>query len=123
MRHLGATSAARDRGGYFIYQNSGLPTDNAAMDTLDETAGLCTLCHGTDVDNLKFYTGSSLWRADTVNGHSNSTLGGSRANRADLFSAARYGLGMGMQARAGQSFGVPSPGAPPDALCGYTAIL
>ncbi|MDD5761269.1 MAG: hypothetical protein PHP88_02020, partial [bacterium] len=91
-------STSRDRGGYFIDQNSGWPTDNAAMNTLTATAELCVLCHGSNVDTMKFYTGSTLWRAGMINGHSNSTLGGTRVNRRDLFNATRYGYGMGMQA-------------------------
>ncbi len=88
------TSGARDKGGYFIDQNSNWPTNNGAMDTLGETAGLCTLCHGTNVDNMDFYTGSTLWRfAPPKNGHSNSALGGTRnaAGISDLFSAFRGG--------------------------------
>ncbi|HWS15001.1 MAG TPA: hypothetical protein VN450_02305 [Candidatus Methylomirabilis sp.] len=101
-----ATSANRERGGYFIDQNSGWPTDNPAMDTLAEIAGICTLCHGTTVDTMKFYTGSSLWRAGMVNGHSNSTLGGTRSNARDIFSASRGQVspavcGMGQQMCAG----------------------
>jgi len=92
-----ALSTSRDRGGYFIDQNSNYPTSNASMNTLALTAGLCTLCHGTDVDGMKFYTGSTLWRTGMVNGHSNSTLGGTRTNRRDLFTGSRYGCGMGMQ--------------------------
>jgi len=92
-----ALSTARDKGGYFIDQNSNWPTNNAAMDTLVETAELCTLCHGTDVDNMDFYTGATLWRTGMINGHSNSTLGGTRINAVDLFTGSRYGFGMAMQ--------------------------
>ena len=86
---LWADPVSRSKGGYFIDANSGRPTDDLSYDTLAETAGLCTLCHGTDVDNMDYYTGSSLWRADQVNGHSNSTLGGTGANGVDLFDARR----------------------------------
>jgi hypothetical protein len=95
-----ALNSARDKGGYFIDQNSGWPTNNAAIDTLQETAELCTLCHGTDVDGMDFYTGRKLWRAPMVNGHSNAALGGTGVNKVDLFSGMRgdsYGRGMGMQ--------------------------
>ncbi len=92
-----ATSAARGKGGYFIDQNSGRPTDDPAMDSLAETAGLCTLCHGANVDTMDYYPGSTLWRAGQLNGHSNASLGGSRTNRADLFSAARGGATQTMQ--------------------------
>ncbi len=92
----------RERGGYFIDQNSGWPTDNPAMNSLASTAGLCTLCHGTNVDTMDFYTGSTLWLAGMFNGHSNSTLGGTRANARDLFSGNRaYSCGMGQQMCAG----------------------
>jgi hypothetical protein len=73
------------------------------MDTIGETAGLCTLCHGTDIDNMDFYTSSSLWRfaPPGKNGHSNSALGGTRDLTliSDLFTGSRYGHGMGMQHR------------------------
>ncbi|MDF1555319.1 MAG: CxxxxCH/CxxCH domain-containing protein, partial [Deferrisomatales bacterium] len=90
-------TTARDKGGYFIDQNSGWPTRNAAMNTKEATAGLCLLCHATNVNTLDFYTGSTLWRAGTVNGHSNSTLGGTRANARNLFSANRGGYYMAIQ--------------------------
>jgi hypothetical protein len=70
--------------GYYIDQNSGNPTSG---ETLDSSAGLCTLCHGPEVDNMDYYTDRKLWR--TINGHSNSTLGGSGTNKADLFDARR----------------------------------
>lgn len=79
----------RERGGYFIDQNSGWPTDSPAMNTLSSTAGLCTLCHDTNVDTMDFYPGSTLWRTGMVNGHSNSTLGGTRSNARDIFSGVR----------------------------------
>ncbi len=96
----------RQRGGYFIDQNSGWPTDNLAMNSPASTAGLCTLCHGANVDTMKFYTGSSLWGTGMVNGHSNSTLGGTRSNARDIFSASRGQvspavLGMGQQMGVG----------------------
>jgi hypothetical protein len=92
---------AKDKGGYFIDQNSGWPTKDGAMDTLAETAGLCSLCHGTNVDNMDYYSGSKLWLAGMTNGHSNSCLGGTGANKKDLFTASRYGCGMGMQGCVG----------------------
>jgi hypothetical protein len=79
------------------------------MDTVQETAELCTLCHGTNVDGMDFYTGKKLWRAPMTNGHSNSTLGGTGANKVDLFTANRYGYGMASQAAV--------PGPPYN--CGY----
>ncbi len=94
-------STARDKGGYFIDQNSNWPTNNAAMDTVQETAELCTLCHGSTIDGLDFYTGRKLWRAPMVNGHNNSALGGTGADKADLFTGTRYPYGMAMQASLG----------------------
>ena len=91
-------STAQDKGGYFIDQNSNWPTMNAAMDTVAETAGLCTLCHGTNVNTMDFYSGSKLWLAGMPNGHSNSTLGGTRTSAVDLFTGNRtLDCGMGMQ--------------------------
>ncbi|WP_459942869.1 hypothetical protein, partial [Deferrisoma palaeochoriense] len=84
---LWADPVSRNKGGYFIDANSGRPTDDPSYDTLAETAGLCILCHGSDVDNMDYYTGSSLWRFG--NGHSNSTLGGTGANASNLFDARR----------------------------------
>jgi mono/diheme cytochrome c family protein len=85
-RLINDNSFSRSKGGYFIDVNSGNPTTSqTAMDSLEKTAGLCVLCHGSDVDGMDFYPGSSLWRPDTVNGHSNSTLGGTRANARNLF--------------------------------------
>ena len=71
------------------------------MDTLAETAGLCALCHGANVDSLDYYAGSKLWLAGMTNGHSNSCLGGTGANKKDLFTGSRYGCGMGMQGCVG----------------------
>jgi hypothetical protein len=90
-------STAKEKGGYFIDQNSNWPTKNAAMSTLSQTAEICTLCHGTDVNGMKFYPGSKLWLAGMTNGHSNSTLGGTGTGKKDLFTGTRYGCGMDMQ--------------------------
>jgi hypothetical protein len=98
-------STSRDRGGYFIDQNSNWPTKNAAMDTLTETAGLCALCHGTNVDAMDYYPGSKLWLPGMTNGHSNSCLGGTRANARDIFTGSRYGCGMGMQVNCANGCG------------------
>ncbi|WP_020676848.1 CxxxxCH/CxxCH domain c-type cytochrome [Geopsychrobacter electrodiphilus] len=70
--------------GYYIDQNSGNPTSGK---TLANSAGLCTLCHGSDVDNMDYYTSSSLWR--TTNGHSNAAIGGMGSNARNLFDARR----------------------------------
>ncbi|WP_305042336.1 CxxxxCH/CxxCH domain c-type cytochrome [Geoalkalibacter sp.] len=76
----------QNQGGYFIDQNSGWPT---AGRTLEDTAGICILCHGDNVDNLDYYTGVSMWRTSTVNGHSNAVLGGTGANKRNIFDARR----------------------------------
>ena len=81
-------------GGYFIDQNSGWPTKKGDDTYLDEseTAGICTLCHGSDVDNLDYYDNATaatkLWRTGQVNGHANSTVGGTGrtdANARNIF--------------------------------------
>ena len=74
---------ARDRGGFFIDKNSGNPTSGR---TLADTAGICTLCHGTNVDTMDFYSGN-MWL--TTNGHSNAVLGGTGSNKGNLFDARR----------------------------------
>lgn len=93
---------SKKKGGYFIDQNSGKPTQNAAYDTLSETAGLCVLCHGNNVNAMDYYTGSKLWVG--TNGHSNSTVGGSGGNKSNLFDA-RRGVSnyMAMQNRIGDT--------------------
>lgn len=77
------------KGGFFIDQNSNNPTANTAMDTLDETAGLCTLCHSTAVNTMDYYTGSKLWRSTQGNGHANSTMGGTGTGKVNIFDARR----------------------------------
>ena len=104
MPRLYSNSAgSKAKGGYFIDANSNYPTKNAAYDTLDETAGLCATCHGTDIDNLDYYTGTSLWRSGTVNGHSNSTVGGTGANKRNIFSASRTADYMSNQGNVGRT--------------------
>jgi hypothetical protein len=77
-------------GGFFIDQNSGWPTSGfLGANEVQDTAGLCVLCHGATTDTMDYYAGSSLWRTAT-NGHRNSALGGS-AGGADIFSG-RHGL-------------------------------
>jgi hypothetical protein len=73
---------ANTGGGYQIDQNNNYPT---AGWTLSNSAGLCTLCHGTNVNNMDYYVTSSLWIG--TNGHSNSTIGGTGTNASDLFDA------------------------------------
>lgn len=92
----------RQLGGYFIDQNNVVPgtassTANAAIDdyptagwTLENSAGLCVLCHSNDVDNMDQTTGESLWMG--TNGHSNSAIGGTFTNAANIFSNKTGGL-------------------------------
>jgi len=68
-------------GGYWIDQNSGYPTSSW---TLANSAGLCTLCHGTDVNNMnKFGNPADVWVG--TNGHSNAAIGGSSINRYNIY--------------------------------------
>lgn len=113
MRNLGGMprpkAAANTGGGFFIDVNSGTPTDLAATDTLAETGGLCTLCHGSNVNAMDYYTGSSLWRSG--NGHANSTLGGDGTGKINLFDPDRGGTSwpMAMQDEIGQKINSNSP--------------
>lgn len=95
------SNASKLKGGYFIDANSGRPTTDPAYDSLEENAGICTLCHGKDVNNMEFYPHSgsykgynntTMWRSDQANGHANSTLGGEGAghgNARNIFDAKR----------------------------------
>ncbi|WP_170232932.1 cytochrome c3 family protein [Trichloromonas acetexigens] len=73
-------TAYRELGGYFIDQNSDYPTSGW---TIWNSAGLCVLCHGDDVDNMDQLTDEGLWLG--TNGHSNSSIGGTFANKANIF--------------------------------------
>lgn len=73
-------TAYKELGGYYIDQNSDYPTSGW---TIWNSAGLCVLCHGDDVDNMDQRTGENLWLGD--NGHSNSTLGGTFIHAANIF--------------------------------------
>jgi len=69
-------------GGYWIDQNSSWPTTGgvaggavATAWQLSNSAGLCTLCHGSDVNNLnQFGSASAAWVGS--NGHANAVIGG-----------------------------------------------
>lgn len=70
-------------GGYQIDQNNSNPT---ATWTLADSAGLCTLCHGTNIDTLnQFGTAANAWMGSSSNGHSNSAIGGTGSLRANIF--------------------------------------
>jgi len=73
-------------GGYWIDQNSGNPNSG---ETFAGTAGLCSLCHGTDVDSMDRTTGEGLWVG--TNGHSNAVIGGTGANKANIFTRTNRG--------------------------------
>ncbi|UWZ79927.1 CxxxxCH/CxxCH domain-containing protein [Geoalkalibacter halelectricus] len=74
-------------GGYWIDQNSDYPTVSWS---LQDSAGLCTLCHGTDVNNMNKFdvnadgSPENSWVGD--NGHSNAVIGGSGVNRFNVYS-------------------------------------
>ena len=73
-------------GGYWIDQNSGNPNSG---ETFGSTAGLCSLCHGTVVDSMDRTTGEGLWVG--TNGHSNAVIGGTGANKANIFTRTNRG--------------------------------
>lgn len=102
------SKASRLKGGYFIDANSNRPTAQPDWDSLEETAGLCTLCHGSDVNTMDYYTGSTMWRTGMVNGHANSTLGGDGAghsNARNIFDARRGQTSKGMAHQSGVAQG------------------
>lgn len=76
-----ANKELQAKGGYFIDQNSDWPATGKAAD-LSDTAGICVLCHGNDVNSMNYYS-ASMWRSDQVNGHANAALGGSGATHAN----------------------------------------
>ncbi|WP_459860676.1 CxxxxCH/CxxCH domain c-type cytochrome [Desulfuromonas carbonis] len=77
------------KGGYWIDQNSNDPNNG---ETLATTAGLCTLCHGTNVDTMDETTGENLW-VSGGNGHQNAVIGGSgtTATANNIFSIRKRG--------------------------------
>ncbi len=93
----GGTQATQ-QGGYQIDQNNGDPTTGglpaqqspvtAAWD-LTNSAGLCVLCHGNDVDNLnQFGDSADAWVGVLGNGHSNAVIGGTGSHTSNIFSMA-----------------------------------
>jgi hypothetical protein len=80
-------TAYNNMGGYQIDQNNLIGGDSPTKGfALGNSAGLCVLCHGTDIDNMDNLAtnGENLWLG--ANGHSNSALGGTTANSADILS-------------------------------------
>ncbi len=106
---LFANKEIQSKGGYFIDQNSDWPAAGKNED-LSDTAGICVMCHGNDVNNMDYYTGNSMWRSDQVNGHANAALGGSgtgHANARNIFDGRRgasTSTGMFMAAQDGVNY-------------------
>ena len=73
-------AGGNEQGGYQIDQNNNYPTAGMSLAT---SAGLCTLCHGSNVDAMDKTTGENLWLG--TNGHSNATLGGTASAAANIF--------------------------------------
>ena len=103
-RHWGdvprASTLNNEIGGYQIDQNNGFPTAGgtaptwnnttetwtwpAGLWTLSDSAGLCVLCHTSNVDGMnKFGSSSSDWVG--TNGHSNAAIGGTGTNAVNIF--------------------------------------
>ncbi|RMH46104.1 MAG: hypothetical protein D6694_03885 [Gammaproteobacteria bacterium] len=76
----------RATGGYYIDQNRTTSGSYLNLTTwsLANNAGLCTLCHGTNVDDMNYYgTASTDWVG--TNGHSNAVIGGTGKYKANIF--------------------------------------
>ncbi len=76
-------------GGYQIDQNNGSPT---ATWTLADSAGLCTTCHGNNVDSMNEFDVNEAGAAETAaqswvgtNGHSAAVIGGTNSVAANIF--------------------------------------
>jgi hypothetical protein len=69
-------------GGYWIDQNSTNPTNGF---TLANSAGLCTLCHGSNVNILNQFgtAANNAWIGS--NGHANAVIGGTGLGAANIF--------------------------------------
>jgi hypothetical protein len=72
-------------GGYWIDQNSGNPTSGW---TVADSAGICVMCHGADVNNLDQY-GDNDWVG--TNGHSNAVIGGTGTNMFNVYNPSTRG--------------------------------
>ena len=91
-------------------------TATAALDdypttgwTNESSAGLCILCHSSDVDNMDQKNGESLWLG--TNGHSNSAIGGSFTNSSNIFVNLTGGL-TGLPTPVGTTSFTPSTQVP-----------
>ncbi len=77
-------------GGYYIDQNNVIPGTSTAASypttgwTLENSAGLCSLCH-LDVDGMDQTSGENLWMVTNYNGHSNSAIGGTFTQSSNIF--------------------------------------
>ena len=73
-------AGGNEMGGYQIDQNNSNPTAGLALAT---SAGLCTLCHGVNVDSMDEVAGENLWIG--TNGHSASAQGGTGSVAFNVF--------------------------------------
>ena len=80
-------AGGNEMGGFQIDQNNNFPT---AGESLSTTAGLCTLCHGSVVEDLDKELGEGLWLG-AGNGHSNAALGGTALEATNIFGDLAYG--------------------------------
>lgn len=89
-------------GGYWIDQNSGNPNNGA---TLATTAGLCVICHSSNVDTMDYTPSEAIWVG--TNGHSAAVIGGTGSAAANIFTyAARGGTGTPSTNTAGNTIDV-----------------
>ena len=87
-------------GGYQIDQNNSFPTAGgtaptwnlstttwdwpAGLWTLTDSAGLCVLCHGSNVNSMNYFSSAATDWVGT-NGHSNAAIGGTGTNAVNIF--------------------------------------
>jgi predicted CxxxxCH...CXXCH cytochrome family protein len=78
-----------EMGGYQIDQNNGNPTSTW---TLADSAGLCTLCHSSNVDSMNEFDVDEAGATETpdqswvgTNGHSAAVIGGTNSVAANIF--------------------------------------
>ncbi|ALC15453.1 putative multiheme cytochrome c [Desulfuromonas soudanensis] len=92
-----ADISMRYLGGFYIDQNNAVPMSTTATNagtaasnptsgwTLANSAGLCTMCHGTNVDGMDEKAGEALWVGS--NGHSNAVIGGTGSAKVNIYDA------------------------------------